>query len=240
MSFSFDVGICRKGGRKPLPQSGMAVACITSIQSCGSTSGNKSWGGARNKRDRVSDRLTYSQCKGMLAAGRYSELIGCRFNRHWSVHYEKAGISEIEAPTFIGRLLKFVREYARRHCATFTCVWSREGGKGKGGHVHILMHLPAGLSLKGRTRKWIRLSGGDCRVGVSHIRSIGGTLAAAETGGDVYQLNADIVRNYLLKYTDRETADALGLPLYGWTGAIIGKRCGWTQNIGARARMSQS
>lgn len=222
------------------PRSGTGLAIIDTIPSCASISTGNAWGGSRNRRDRASDCLTLAQCKAMIAAADYSDALGCRFNRHWTVHYQKADVEEIRATEFIGRLLKLVREYAKRNNAPFTCIWAREGGDGKGGHVHILMHLPAALSLNGRTRKWVRLAGGKCRAGVSYVRPVGGRLLSADIGDAHYRHNAEMVSGYLLKGASVATGNVLGLRLYGETGRIVGKRCGWTQNIGKAAQAGKS
>lgn len=172
----------------------------------------------------------------MLAAADHAERIGLPFNRHWTVHYQQAGIAEHDATRFIGRLLKLAGDYARRNNGTFTAMWARENGEGKGGHVHILMHLRADLSLVGRTRRWVRLAGGKCVRGVSYVRAVAGRLLAADNGGDHYRHNAERVRTYLLKGAVRSAGEALGLATFGQAGAIVGKRCGWTQNIGRAAR----
>jgi hypothetical protein len=44
--------------------------------------------------------------------------------------------------------------------------------------------------------------------------------------------NADAVLRYLLKYRDMETDEALGLARFGEAGLVVGKRVGFTQNIG--------
>ena len=160
--------------------------------------------------------------------------MGLPFNRHWTVHYERAGIAEIDAVRFIGRLLKLVGDYARRHKGNFAVMWVRENGHGKGGHVHILLHLPSRLSLCGRTALWVRLAGGKVCARVSRIRSIGHGLRSADNGGEDYQHNAGKVLAYILKGADAETGAALGLARYGEGGLIIGKRCGRSQNIGPR------
>jgi len=175
-----------------------------------------------------------------MAAADHAERIGLRFNRHWTVHYQSAGIAEADATRFIGRLLKLAREYSRRRGGGFAAVWSRENGDDKGGHVHILMHLPADLPLTGRTRKWVGLAGGVCMHGVSLVRSVAGCLIAADNGGEHYALNLGVVRDYLLKGASGETRAVLGLVRFpGVQGEVLGKRCGWTQNIGQRERTSQ-
>lgn len=224
------------GGKRPNRRSGTRLAIIDTIPSCGSSPAGRGWGGARNRADRVSSFLTLRQCEGLIAAANHAERIGLPFNRHWTVHYQAAGIAEADAARFIGRLHKIVGEYSRRQGGGFAAIWVREGGEGKGGHVHILMHLPARLSLTGRTRRWIRRAGGECRSGASYVRAVAGRLKAAETGGEHYASNAATVRDYLLKGAGEEVGRALGLKRTGEGGPVIGKRCGWTQNIGRASR----
>jgi hypothetical protein len=175
--------------------------------------------------------LSLAQCRRLIEARDRADAMGLRFNRHWTIHYENAGVSEENATNFIGRVLKLARDYARRHGGRFACIWVREAGVNYGGHVHILMHIPVGLSLKGRTRKWIELSGGRCVRKVSRIRTIGSSLLAAEGGGSHYKLNAQIVNFYLLKSASKMAGQSLNLPLFGRGGMIIGKRCGYSQNL---------
>ncbi len=137
---------------------------------------------------------------------------------------------------FIGRLLKLVRDYAARKYGKFTGIWVRENGEGKGGHVHILMYVPAGLSLSGLTGKWVRLAGGKITVRVSRVRSIGGALITAENGGEYYRVNLAAVLSYVLKGASRDVGEGLELGRSGEGGLILGKRCGWSQNVGERAR----
>jgi hypothetical protein len=218
-------------------QAGTGLAIIDTIPSCVLIPAKRGWGGARNRAERVSSQLTLRQCQELIAAAGHADRLGLPFNRHWTVHYERAGIDGANATTFIGRLTKLVREYSRRRGGGFAAIWVREGGKSKGGHVHILMHFPAALCLKGRTRRWIRYAGGTCRRGVSCIRAVAGRIASAESGGEHYAHNLRAVREYLLKGASAEACEALRLergPIdQGW---IIGKRCGTSQNLGASAR----
>lgn len=222
------------GGNSRIREVGTRLAIIDTIQSCGSSLAGNGWGGARNRRERASEHLTLRQCQGLIAAAERAERMGLAFNRHWTVHYERAGITEHDATRFIGRLLKLAGDYARRHRGRLAAIWVRENGPGKGGHVHILLHLPRGLTMNGRTRKWIGLAGGRCRDKVSHIRPIGGRLISADNGGEHYRANADKVRDYLLKGASLEAGEALGLAGAGQGGLVNGKRCGRTQNIGGR------
>lgn len=213
-------------------RSGTALANIDKIQSCGQSHAKGTWGGARNNGKKPRWNLSLQNCLDLIAAGDFAEVSGLRFNRHWTVHYEKAGIAEHDATRFIGHLLKLAGDYARRHGGQLAAIWVREGGEGKGGHVHILIHLSPGLTLKGRTRRWVRLAGGWCIAKVSRVCPIGGRVAAADANSEHYRHNASVVRKYVLKNAEDSAAEILGLTLKGQSGLVVGKRCGWTQNIG--------
>lgn len=190
------------------------------------------WGGARNRKDRVSKALTQHHAEGMLKAMARAELAGMPLNRHWTVDYELAGIADCEGAAFIGRLLSECRRYARRKGVAFAAVWVREIGQRNGAHVHIAMHFPAELHLGHLTRKWIKAAGGKYAKGISHVRSIGTGLTCGNDGSELYWANLEALANYLTKGSAPAVAKELGLKTRKQGGAIIGKRCGWTQNLG--------
>ena len=175
----------------------------------------------------------------MIEAANFAERIGLAFNRHWTVHYEMAGIAERDGAAFVGRLLALVGKHVRRAGGKLAALWARENGDGKGGHVHILLHVPNGMTLRNLTRRWIKAAGGNPVRRVSKVRTIGGLLTNVDIGGARYRTNADAVLAYLVKAATNETGLALSLPCHGEGGPIIGKRAGWTQNIGAKARMAK-
>lgn len=201
----------------------------------GSCPASRGWGGARLRADRVTDRLTLAQCQKLLAAARCAEQIGLPFNRHWTVHCERAGIEKQDGPRFIGHLLRLASETAKRHGGGFAAVYSRENGIGKGEHVHILMHYPVDAKLANKTRRWVEIAGGSYRRGVSKVTRIGGSLKV-DPNTELYQVNADAVARYLLKGADEVTGAALRLKASGQFGWIMGKRCGSTQNIAEGAQ----
>lgn len=172
----------------------------------------------------------------MLRAATFADRIGLPFNRHWTVHYQMAGIAERDGAAFVGRLVSLVRKQVRRAGGELAALWARENGDGKGEHVHILMHLPTGMTLRNRTRRWIKAAGGRPVRRASKVRTIGGTLRNAKIGGECFRANAQAVLAYLVKAASDETGCALGLPRHGEGGPIIGKRAGWTANIGMAAR----
>lgn len=224
------------GANSNVRQSGTTLANIPKIGSCRQSPAKRGWGGARNSALRTSTHLSHRQCIDLMAAGDFADMIGLRFNRHWTVHYERAGIAEHDGARFIGRLLKQAGDYARRHGGRLAAIWVREGGEGKGGHVHILMYLPSHLSLRGKTRRWIGLAGGECHAGVSVVKPIAGRVAAADGDSAHYRHNVSVVRRYILKNVADDDGERLGLSLKGHSGLVIGKRCGWTQSIGSAER----
>jgi hypothetical protein len=221
-------------------ETGTPLAILDILESCNlgsrDTTSRSSWGGARNRADRVSFHLSRRQCDAMLAAANYAEQTGRTFSRHWTVHYQAAGIPENEGAAFVGKLLNIAGRNVRRAGGELAAIWSRENGESKRGHVHIALSLPPGFTLRNRTRRWIEAAGGKYRKGVSEVRIIGGTLASSSCDSDRHFANVGNVIAYLLKGADSGTGGQLSLGRSGEGGKVIGKRCGWTQNIGGAAR----
>ncbi|WP_394728945.1 hypothetical protein [Altererythrobacter sp. GH1-8] len=191
------------------------------------------WGGARNRKDRITTALKQEHAEGILRAIAVAELKGMPLNRFWTVNYEWAGIDDSEGAAFIGRLLQLCQRYARAREGSFAAVWVREIGPKNGAHVHIAFHLPSGWRLSGPLiRKWIKQAGGRYSAKVSDMRPIGGSLQCAVTNPSHYWANAEAMANYMVKGSADAVADELGLSLRKWGGRVIGKRWGRTQNLG--------
>ncbi|MAP68223.1 MAG: hypothetical protein CL952_01720 [Erythrobacteraceae bacterium] len=191
------------------------------------------WGGARNRADRTSESLSDRQVAALISAAQTAFDSDRVFQRHWTVHYGLAGIQPSDGARFVGRLLDMVAKQARRDGGRMTALWVRECASGKGEHVHILLHLPAGMTLKNRTRRWIKAAGGSWSAGASKVTIIGGRLSKVEGNIEARQrANAANVLRYVLKAASAETGTALDLSRAGCCGRIVGKRCGWTQNLG--------
>lgn len=215
-------------------RSGTTVAKYRDTPSCERTCG---WGGARNRADRVSDALSDAQVAKLIAAAEFAFATGRVFQRHWTVHYGKAGIEPGDGAKFVRHLLKQVGKHARRHGGALTAIWVRECGSAKGEHVHILLHLPAEMRLHGLTRRWIENAGGTWLPGASKVRIVAGRLSkVGEIREKKWAVNAANVVGYLLKAASEKTGERLGLTRAGRSGRIVGKRCGVTQNIDKGAR----
>lgn len=221
-------------GNRDARQSGTGLANYSYTPSCERHCG---WGGARNRADRTSDGLTDCQVASILDAAAFAFATGRTFQRHWIIHYGKAGIGEKNGAQFVSRVLALVSKQARREGGALTAIWVRERASDKGEHVHILLHLPAAMRLHGRTRCWIETAGGIWVPGVSRVRIIGGQLSKVEANRETrHAANAANVTRYLLKAASNETGAKLDLKRAGRGGRIVGKRCGWTQNIGKKSR----
>ena len=222
-------------------KTGTACAIYTNVPSCEHSQprdeAKGSWGGLRNSALRTSEVLNDRQVEALLEAARYAIAAGRVFQRHWTIHYGKAGIAPQDGARFVSKLLDQVSKQAKREGGEMTALWVRERASGKGEHLHVLLHLPAAMRLQGRTRRWIVAAGGNWQPGISKVRIIGGRLSKGSGSCEaVVRENAANVVRYLLKAADSETGERLSLPKSGKGGTIIGKRCGWTQNIGRRAR----
>jgi hypothetical protein len=225
------------------PEAGTALANYRTTPSCDLAPAEhaepNTWGGARNRRDRTSNNLSEKQVAELIEAAAFAFAIGRVFQRHWTVHYGLAGVDRRDGARFVGHLLDTVSKQARREGGAMTLLWVRECASGKGEHVHILLHLPAGMSLRNRTRRWIEAAGGAWRKGVSKVRIVGGRLSKVERSSEARQReNAEKVLRYLLKAASEETGRSLGLTRAGSSGLIVGKRWGCTQNIGPSRRQA--
>lgn len=215
---------------------GTALANYSPTPSCDPAQLNdgkvRGWGGARNRADRVSHYLTDKQVERLLQAADNAYSSGRVFQRHWTIHYGLAGIDPSNGARFVGKLLDLVSKQARRDGGKMSAIWVRECASGKGEHVHILLHLPPGMSLRNRTRRWIVAAGGKYRAGVSKVTIIGGRLSIVEESREGHTArNAENVVRYILKAGTQEAGERLGLARFGEGGEIVGKRCGCTGNI---------
>ena len=134
-----------------------------------------------------------------------------------------------------GRIVKLIRDWVRSQGGSAIYAWVRENGPDKGSHVHILLHIPEGLSLR-LTRRWYRISTlcGRPPSGAVNTRCIGGTARSAFSGSDWYQANLAKLIHYLLKGVDERTGRALGLDEWAAGGGIAGKRLSISAGVRGR------
>lgn len=203
------------------------------------SAGSTGRGGARNRGDRESHALTAAQVANLKAAEGHARHIGLPFTRMISIHWGAAGISLSGMAKATGRFTDLMAKALARHGSRTAWLWTHENGDRKGGHCHLLAHVPADLVpvLTGLQRGWLRrITGNSYRARVIHSKPIGGRLGLEAGNPDLHAINLEAAFAYVLKGANPEAASQYCLERLEPGGRIIGKRCGTSQNIGAKAR----
>lgn len=196
-------------------------------------------GGARNRADRESHEMTMTQIANLKAAEGHSRNIGLPFTRMITIHWEAAGVSLEGMAKATGQYIALLSKALARHGSRTAWLWVHENGDGKGGHCHLLAHVPAALVplIAGLQRGWLRrITGKPYRARVIHSKPIGGRLGLETGNPELLLANLEAALAYVLKGAGPEAAPQFGLERLEPGGRIIGKRCGTSQNIGAKAR----
>ena len=224
----------------PIPPFGTAVAInYLTLGVAGHLPCSTNKGGARNRADRTSDALTKAHIANLTAAGRHSRAIGLPFTRMITIHWQAAGAALADMVKATGRFLDLLTKALARHKSKTAWLWTLENGDRKGGHCHLLVHVPAALvSLLTRLQKgWLRrITGKAYRKRVIHSKPIGGRLGLEAGNPALHAVNLADAFGYILKGADAQAAEKFALTRLEAGGNIIGKRCGTSQNIGAKAR----
>ena len=215
-----------------------AIKYLTSGEAAHSSNSTRR-GGARNRADRASHALTTAQIANLQAAECHAKKIGLPFNRMITIHWEGAGIPLAGMASATGRFTDLMSKTLARHGSGTAWLWVHESGDGKGGHCHMLVHVPPDLvsRLTSLQRGWLRrITGQPYRARVIHSKPIGARLGLETGNSDLHAANLQAALAYVLKGASAEAASQFGLERLEPGGRIIGKRCGTSQNIGAKAR----
>lgn len=204
------------------------------------SAGGTGRGGARNRADRESHVLTAAQVANLKAAERHAERIGLPFTRMISIHWEAAGVALANMAKATGRFTDLMAKALARHGSRTAWLWVHENCGPKGGHCHMLVHVPAGLVrvVTGLQRGFLRrITGKPYRARVIRSKSIGGRLGLETGNPGLHASNLEAAFGYHCKGASQGVLDAHGIErAHQPGGRVIGKRCGWSQNIGAKAR----
>ena len=212
----------------------------------GASSLARSWGGKRNSASRTNDYITFEQATNLIEAAQFAAAAGMPLNRHVTIHWEQAGISDERAAWATGRFQKLACDWIASRGGCFAWAWVRENdpvfgslhGHAKGSHVHILMHLPDGFGIGRKQRRWLRsITGKPYRARTISTSRIGGRAGACQSALGHYRANLGSVVGYLLKGTLPKAAGRLGLTRREAGGRIIGRRVSTSENIGRTARL---
>lgn len=196
-------------------------------------------GGAHNSAARQSHALTAAQIGNLRAAERHAVRVGLPFTRMITIHWEAAGVPLEGMAKATGRFLDLMSKALSRHGSSTAWLWVHENGEMKGGHCHLLVHIPAQLAatITRLQRRWLRrITGRPYKRRVIRSKPIGGRLGVEATCPEQHAVNLDAALGYVLKGASSYVAELLGLSRLEPGGLVIGKRCGTSQNIGSKAR----
>jgi hypothetical protein len=207
------------------------------------SAGGTGRGGARNRADRESHALTAAHIGNLKAAERHAEKIGLPFNRMITIHWQAARVPLAGMANATYRFTDLLTKALARHGSRTAWLWTHENvpgnGHDEGGHCHLLAHVPAALVpvVTGLQRGWLRrITGQPYRARVIRSKPVGGLLGLETGNPDLHAVNLETVLAYVLKGASPEAASQFGLERLESGGRVIGKRCGTSQNIGAKAR----
>lgn len=229
----------------PIPRSGTAVAINYLNSGVAALSASSTGrGGARNRADRQSHALTAAQIGNLKAAERHADKIGFPFTRMISIHWQAAGVPLAGMSKATGRYTDLMAKALARHGSGTAWLWTHENAPGnrhdKGGHCHLLAHVPADLVpvITRLQRGWLRrITGQPYQKRVIHSEPIGGRLGLEVGNPDLHAVNLAVAFGYLCKGAPQAVLDSAGIDrAHAPDGRVIGKRCGTSQNIGATAR----
>jgi hypothetical protein len=247
MAISAPLRVHHKRRKQPKPKAGTALAIIDTDKSEAHVDAkpcSNGWGGKRNSSARESKALSLNTANAIIDAAYHAVKIGLPLNRFVTIHFERAGLTDADAAHAIGRIMKLAKDWMQTKGQVAAHIWVREnviGNGSKGSHVHILCHCPDTLPIGGMWRRWLRkVTGQPYRRNVIKSKRIGGTVNVYANMPDVYLQNLDRVLAYVCKGVSPADAATLGLPKQEAGGWIIGKRAGWSQNIGAKSRVLTS
>lgn len=204
---------------------------------------DKERGGAHNLASRESHQITVAQVANLIAAARHAFNVGLPLNRFTTIHWEGAGVPLASMAKATGHFIDLMSKALARHGTSTAWLWVHENGEGKGGHCHMLAHVPADLTpiVTGLQKRWLRrVTGRPYRAGIINSKPIGGRLGLEIGNPSLHAHNLDAVLVYLLKGASDDAANQFALHRHDPGGRIIGKRCGTSQNIGAKARANQN
>lgn len=231
----------------PIVQSGTALAInyltsgVAALSAC-----NTGRGGARNRADRESHELTAAQIGNLKAAECHAAKLGLPFTRMISIHWQAAGVPLAGMVKATGRFTDLMAKALARHGSGTAWLWTHENAPGtghdKGGHCHLLTYVPTNLVpvVTALQRGWLRrITRQPYRARVIHSKPIGGRLGLEAGNPDLHAINLEAALAYVLKGASPEAASQFALGRLEPGGRVIGKRCGTSQNIGAKARKAE-
>lgn len=230
----------KSGGKRAIPNLGTGLAISNlSLGGAALSALHTGRGGARNCASRESHALTAAQISNLKAAERYAANIGLPFTRMITIHWEAAGVPLAGMAKATGRFVDLMTKAVARHASRTAWLAVHENCGPKGGHCHLLAHVPAALVplVTALQRGWLRrITGQPYRARVILSKPIGGRLGLEVGNPELHSINLEAALAYILKGASQRAAKQFGLVRLEPGGRVVGKRCGTSQNIGAKAR----
>jgi hypothetical protein len=226
--------------KSPVPEDGTVFAITNLSLGVGAHSPHSpARGGAHNRAGRENYALTTAQIANLKAAANRAREIGLPLNRMITIHWEAAGVPLEGMAGATGHFADLLAKTLARHESRAAWLWVHENGDGKGGHCHMLAHVPAPLvpRLTRLQKGWLRrITGQPYKARVICSKPVGGRLGLEMNNPELYAVNLEAALVYMLKQAGLEAALHYTLTRLEAGGRVIGKRCGTSQNIGAKAR----
>jgi hypothetical protein len=179
----------------------------------------------------------------LVAAAAHATSIGLPFTRMVTVHWQAAGLPLSAMAQATGRFLDLLTKTLARFGSRTAWIWVHENGDDKGGHCHLLFHVPARLvgKLNRLSIKWLGIiTGRPYRARVIRSRPIGGRLGSEVSQPEHHQVNLAAAMAYVLKGAIPEAGKLSAHDCLEPGGIVIGRRCSTSQNIGATARRKRT
>jgi hypothetical protein len=176
-----------------------------------------------HKKRRISRHIDLRQANNLVGACAFAELIGCRLNVSIDVFWLMFS-GAVEDGRRFAKYRHRLSKWCARHGFYLTMIWVREIGANGALHTHILLHVPPWLMESGEFEIAFERSL-EPEGGPTHKKAVLIKPAYAPQGK----------LRYMLKGMSIADANKFGVRA-SFQGEIEGKRVGFTENIGPRAR----
>jgi len=156
-------------------------------------------------------------------------------NRFLSVNCKQGGINHSDVHEFIASFTKYISDWLRPRSVPWHAIWFLENPPPGDLNFHLLFHVPE-TDYKNFLRKypgWLKASGLKILPKVRHLQKIQGS--EPDDLSMNYIRGLDQTLKYMFKGCSPETCEALEIERKD-QGFIRGKRCGFSQALGPKAR----
>lgn len=182
-------------------------------------------GGARNMRNRVSWKLSESDCRKLMQASEAAFAAGLPLNRFITIAWGKGGIDARKSVEATGDFVKRARDWLKGHGYAMPWVWVQERGTVFGQHCHILLHVdPAMDDLFGpMPLRWVKaiLPGKYVKYTLDCQKLSSGQSVANDPAA--YEAKILGKLGYMMKTAPAHLREPLGMN--GWGRKPWGQRC---------------